>query len=79
MRCAQPSIALPMNFGPLLFGVEIEGCARCGGKLRIIASIEEPQVIAKILAHLDKAAGEESRPELETLAARAPPAQRRLL
>jgi hypothetical protein len=23
-----------------VFGVEIEGCARCGGKLRIIASIE---------------------------------------
>jgi hypothetical protein len=25
-----------------VFGVEIERCARCGGKLRIIASIEEP-------------------------------------
>ncbi len=25
-----------------VFGVEIEGCARCGGRLRIIASIEEP-------------------------------------
>jgi hypothetical protein len=24
------------------FGVEIEGCARCGGKLKILASIEEP-------------------------------------
>jgi hypothetical protein len=35
-----------------VFGVEIERCTRCGGRLSIIASIEEPQVIAKILAHL---------------------------
>lgn len=33
-----------------VFGGEIEGCARCGGKLRIIASIEESAVIARILA-----------------------------
>lgn len=31
-----------------MFGVEIEGCARCGGELKIIASIEEPAVIARI-------------------------------
>ncbi len=42
-----------------VFGVEIEGCARCGGKLKIIASIEEPQVIAKILSHLERAAEEQ--------------------
>jgi hypothetical protein len=62
-----------------VFGVEIDGCARCGGKLKIIASIEEPAVIGRILAHLQKAAGDESRPELASLAARAPPAQPRLL
>ena len=28
-----------------VFGVEIERCAGCGGKLKIIASIEAPQVI----------------------------------
>ena len=39
-----------------VFGIEIEGCARCGGKLKIIASIEEPQVIAKILSHLQRTA-----------------------
>jgi hypothetical protein len=61
-----------------VFGVEIEGCARCGGKLTIIASIEEPEVIARILAHMEKAAGEASRPELVPRAARAPPAQPRL-
>jgi hypothetical protein len=27
-----------------VFGIEIEDCARCGGKLRVIASIEEPKV-----------------------------------
>jgi hypothetical protein len=40
----------------------MEGCVRCGGKLKIIASIEEPEVIARILAHLEKAAGEDSTP-----------------
>ena len=36
-----------------VFGIEIEDCARCGGKLQVIASIEGPQVITKILAHLE--------------------------
>jgi hypothetical protein len=36
--------------------VEIESCARCGGKLNVIVSIEETQVIAKILAHLERTA-----------------------
>ncbi len=31
-----------------VFGVDIECCARCGGQLTIIASIEEPQLIAKV-------------------------------
>jgi hypothetical protein len=35
-----------------VFGVQIESCARCGGELKIIASIEEPQLIAKILSRL---------------------------
>lgn len=34
-----------------VFGIEIDRCARCAGQLRIIASIGEPQVIAKILSH----------------------------
>jgi hypothetical protein len=38
-----------------VFGVEIECCARCGGELKIIASLEEPQLIAKILSHLERA------------------------
>jgi hypothetical protein len=34
-----------------VFGIEIEPCARCGGRLRVIASIEQPELIARILAH----------------------------
>ncbi len=37
-----------------VLGIDIEACARCGGKLKVIASIEEPAVIAKILAHLQR-------------------------
>jgi hypothetical protein len=47
-----------------VFGIEIESCVRCGGKLEVIASIDEPQVIAKILAHLEKVAPDHDRPEL---------------
>ncbi len=47
-----------------VFGVEIERCTRCGGQLKIIASIEEPQLIAKILSHLQRAAPEQSQSEL---------------
>jgi len=31
------------------FGVDIETCVRCGGTFKIIASIEQPEAIAKIL------------------------------
>lgn len=61
-----------------VFGIEIEGCARCGGKLRILASIEEPEVIANILSHLERTAPEQYGAELP-LGARAPPVQSRLL
>jgi hypothetical protein len=61
-----------------VFGIEIEGCARCGGKLKIIASIEEPRVIAKILSHLQCTAPEQYPTELES-GARAPPVQSSLL
>ena len=33
------------------FDIEVERCA-CGGKLKLIAVIEEPAVIGKILAHI---------------------------
>ena len=37
-----------------VFAIEIDTCARCQGRLRVIASIEEPAVIARILAHRDR-------------------------
>ena len=36
-----------------VFNIEIETCNECGGDVRIIASIEDPIVIQKILAHLE--------------------------
>ena len=34
-------------------GIDIETCPACGGAMRIIACVEDPEVIEKILAHLD--------------------------
>jgi hypothetical protein len=62
----------------LAFGIEINTCTRCGGKLKVIASIEEPEVIAKILAHLQKAGPDPQQAELP-LGARAPPTQALLI
>lgn len=36
-----------------VFNIDIETCSECGGDVRIIACIENPAVISKILAHLD--------------------------
>jgi hypothetical protein len=30
----------------------LEGCPQCGGKLKIIAAIEDPALIERILMHL---------------------------
>jgi Putative transposase len=54
-----------------VFGIEIDTCVRCRGALRIIASIKQPAVIARILAHLDKTAPDRE-PEWAPLLARAP-------
>ena len=36
-----------------VFGIDIETCPACGGAVRIIACIQDPVVIGKILAHRD--------------------------
>ena len=36
-----------------VFNIDIETCQACGGAVRIIACIEDPEVIEKILTHLD--------------------------
>ena len=35
-----------------VFAIEIEKCEKCGGKAKIIACIEDAEVIEKILKHL---------------------------
>jgi len=44
----------PMTWAQRLrrvFAIDIETCPECGGKLRVIACIEDPPLIAKILGH----------------------------
>ena len=35
-----------------LFSIDIETCPKCGGKLRVIACIEDADIIATILEHI---------------------------
>ena len=59
-----------------VFNIDIETCERCAGQVKIIACIEDPAVIERILAHVNgkaPSAGTALRPE-----DRAPPPQTRL-
>ena len=50
-----PAAPAPMSWARLLkrvFKIDMEHCSQCGGTLKIIAAIEHPSVIAKILTHL---------------------------
>jgi len=45
----------PLSWMQLLkrvFAIDIEKCAECGGKLRVIACIEDPPLIRQILSHV---------------------------
>ena len=37
-----------------VFNIDLESCSECCGAVKVIACIEDPIVIKKILAHLDK-------------------------
>ncbi len=37
------------------FAIDVLACSHCGGRLRLIATLHDPAVIRKILAHLDLA------------------------
>jgi len=54
-----------------VFRIEIEQCEHCGGKVRIIASIEDPAVAGRILAHLQEREGADSTPADAATAHRA--------
>ena len=53
-----------------VFKIEIETCATCGGTMRVSASLEDPAVIKRILAHLEQGPGAAQHPEHPP---RAPP------
>jgi hypothetical protein len=56
-----------------VFSIDIEVCGRCGGSARVIACIEDQDVIDNILAHLrDKEQGTPTLPHLAP-PTRAPP------
>jgi hypothetical protein len=55
-----------------VFDIDIGTCEKCGGEVKIIASIEDPAVIRKILTHLDKKAATDAMARLPQC--RAPPA-----
>jgi hypothetical protein len=38
----------------LVFKVEVEVCPRCGGAARILGFVTEPEVVRRILAHLER-------------------------
>ena len=59
-----------------VFGIDIETWPACGGAVRIIACIEEADVIEKILTHLDAKAAEREAPRRPPCPA---PSQRGLL
>ena len=47
-----------------VFAIDIERCPDCGGRLRVITCIEEPQLIRKILRHVqgrDEETGSDAR------------------
>jgi len=54
-----------------IFDIDIATCSECGGDVKIIASIEDPMVIRKILAHLDEKAASVAKGLLPLC--RAPP------
>ena len=53
-----------------VFKIELEICETCGGPMKVIAGIEDPAVIKRILAQLDHGPGAEQHPEHPP---RAPP------
>ncbi len=61
-----------------VFAIEIDTCARCQGRLCVIASIEEPELPARILAHRERSL-DMAEPEHLPMADRAPPRQGLLL
>ena len=43
-----------------VFALDVLACPRCGGRLRVIATVQDPAVVRAILAHLGLAPGPDS-------------------
>ena len=54
-----------------VFNIDISTCDACGGAVKVIASIEDPQVIKQILSHLEQKAVSQNSSSLPEC--RAPP------
>jgi hypothetical protein len=57
-----------------VFGIDVETCRVCGGAARVIACLEDPVVIKKILTHVEKKAAMDSGVQIPD--SRAPPQAR---
>ena len=56
-----------------VFAVDVLACPRCGGRMRILATIDDPRVVRRILAHLGLISDAGPQPDPPTWrAARAP-------
>jgi hypothetical protein len=55
-----------------VFRIEIERCARCGGPMKVIAAIEDPAVVERILRHVGES--EAGRSGAAAAGPRGPPA-----
>ena len=61
-----------------VFRIDMETCEHCGGRVKVIASLEDAAVIGRILAHLEnRAAGSAGDPPdgIAAPRARGPPGQ----
>jgi hypothetical protein len=54
-----------------VFNIDIETCSKCGGAVKVIACIEDPRIIDKILSHLNEKVLPVQTPPLPK--SRAPP------
>jgi len=79
LQTLAPTVEAPSGEQRLkrVFRIDIDTCERCGGKVRIIASIEDPVVVGRILSHLEQTERRRAAPADADTAhrARAPPGQ----
>jgi hypothetical protein len=50
--CHDEPAARALKLTHRAFGIDVLACPQCGGRLRLIATLHDPAVIRKILAHL---------------------------